>query len=73
MICVKSEEMGGETQLLAGGTLPPSWHLLIFLVKQVPLAVCRLTRWEASLVTGDPQGQGTAAVTGTSQEEPKMR
>lgn len=71
-ICLESGEMGGQTQLLAGGTLPPSWHLLIFLVKQVPLAVCRQTGWEASLVTGDPRGQGTAAVTRHQPEESKM-
>lgn len=51
--------MGGETQLLAGGTLPPSWHLLISVVNRVPLAACRQIGWEASLVPG---GQGTAAV-----------
>lgn len=46
-------EMGGERQLLTGGTLPSSWHLLIFLANQVSLALCCLTGWEASLVAGD--------------------
>lgn len=47
-------EMGGESQFLAGGTLPPSWHLLLFHVKQVPLALCCLTGWEASPMVGTP-------------------
>lgn len=52
-IWVQSVEMGGERQLLTGGTLPSSWHLLIFLANQVSLALCCLTGWEASLVAGD--------------------
>lgn len=64
--------MGGETQLLAGGTLPPSWHLLISLVNRVPLAMCCQIGWEASLVPGDPRGQGTAAVPGHQPGEPQI-
>lgn len=66
-ICLESGEMEGETQLLTGGTLPPSWHLLIFLVKQVLLAVCRPTGWEASLVA-----RALLLSLGTTGE-PKMR
>lgn len=69
-VCGEAGEKGGETQLLAGGTLPPSWHLLIFLVTQVPLAVrCPAAR-EAAPVAGD---QGTAAVTGHQPGEPQLR
>lgn len=45
----------GESQLLAGGTLPSSWHLLLFLANRVSLALCCPTGWEASLVA-----QGTS-------------
>lgn len=44
---------GRREQLLAGGTLPSSWHLLLFLANQVSLALCCPTGWEASLVAGD--------------------
>lgn len=61
---MKSVEMGGESQLLAGGTLPSSWHLLIFLANQVSLALCCPIGWEAFLVAGDPRdlllSQGTS-------------